>query len=123
MRLLGEERHGSTRERWWLHPGDDGDDRITVETVEDVEPVLDANKRAFNEAPKSWKGDMHKVASIPSVVITELCRIHAERWGCSRSQVFRELMGNKTDRAQKVWRYLLNAPEFRHFRTRPGAVG
>jgi hypothetical protein len=123
MRLLGEEKVGALTERWWLHTGDDGKDRITVQTVEDVESVLDANRRAYNDAPQAFgRGAFHKVASIPEVVIGEVCRIHAERWGCGQAEVFRELMTNKTDRAQRVWRNLLNAQEFRAFRTRPGRV-
>lgn len=115
MRLLDKENIGGRIEKWWLHTGDDGEDRITVETVQDVEPILDANKRAFNDAPRSYdKSGMTKVADIPATVIEETCRI--------KGIPFREFVAAKTDRAQAAWRELLNAREFRAFRTRPGRV-
>jgi len=50
-KLLSQEWNGHRLERYWLHTGDDGKDRITIETVEDVEPVLEANKKLYNERP------------------------------------------------------------------------
>src|SRR3546814_10593245 len=74
-RLLSKENVGGREELWWLHTGDDGKDRITVETVQDVEPILDQNKREFAAASDRFgKGSFHKVATIPSTVIEEICR-------------------------------------------------
>jgi hypothetical protein len=115
MKLLGVERVFAGVERHWLHTGDDGKDRITVETVQDVEPILKANTAEYNSAPdKFGKGDMHKVASIPAVVLEDACRIH--------NISFAELMDQKTDKSKRIWNDLLNGREFRKFRTRPGYV-
>lgn len=111
-RLLGKEKNGHRTDYWWLHAGDDGADRITIETVEDVEPVFDAVKRR-KDLPQSK--DFHFKASIPQTVIDEVCRINAARWGINPYQVFSELMQNKTDRAQGIWRLLTEGRDFRKF--------
>jgi len=54
---------------------DAAEDRLIIERVEDVEPVLDANKRAFDVDNKRFgKGPMHKMASIPMIVIEKVKR-------------------------------------------------
>lgn len=47
---------------------DEENDKTIIQTVQDVEPLLDINKRALANSDSSWKGDMHHVASIPRVV-------------------------------------------------------
>ena len=102
-------------QNYWLHPGDDGNDNITVETVQDVEPILERNKRAYNDAPTRFgPGDFHKVADIPVTVIEDIARV--------RKIPFPELMQGRTDRAQAIWDDLVNGRDFRLFRTRPGVV-
>jgi hypothetical protein len=113
-KLLGTEINGPRLDRYWLHTGDDGKDRITVETTEDVEPVIEANKAQYNDPGKTHDGLGRKVASIPGVVIMELCRINKIS--------FRELMLGKTERSQQVMNRFLNDPAFRFFRTAPGHV-
>lgn len=114
-RLLSTEVIGDRVEYWWHHYGEDGREKITVETVQDVEPILDRNKAEYNDAPQKFgKGSFHKVATIPATVIEEVCRI--------KQISFRELMQNKSDRAKHIWSHLLNAREFQAFRTRPGRV-
>jgi hypothetical protein len=109
-KLLHTERFGSRIEKWWMH-----DDSITVETVEDVKPLLDSNKRQYNDSPERFgKDPMHKVASIPGTVLEEACRVHQIS--------FRELMAQKTDKSVRIWNELLNGREWRAFRTRPGHV-
>lgn len=113
-RLLGQERNGDRMDRWWLHSGDDGKDRITVETIEDVEPVFKA-VQAHREAPKSK--DFRHVASIPQTVVDEVCRVNAKIWGINSAQVFAELMDNKTDRAQSIWRMLTKGSDYAKFQS------
>jgi hypothetical protein len=113
-KLLGTEVNGPSVDRYWLHTGDDGKDRITVATTEDVEPVIEANKAQYNNPAKTQDGLGRKVASIPGVVIMELCRIHKIS--------FRELMLGKTERSQSIMNGFLNDPAFRGFRTAPGRV-
>jgi len=118
-KLLSQEKSGHRIDRYWLHAGDDGKDRITVESVEDVEPIIEANKAEFNAHAgkniKEQEGALGKrVARIPATIVEELCRINRIS--------FRELMACKTARAQKIMNSFLNDPAFRSFRTAPGRV-
>lgn len=109
MRLLGTENIGGRIEKTFLDNG-----KFVITTTQDAEPILEANKRSYNDAISNWKGDFHHVASIPATIIEDTCRV--------KEIPYREMMQGKTDRAQKAWRELLNAREFRYFRTRPGKV-
>ena len=113
-KLLGVEKNGHRVDRYFAHYGDGGKALLTVETVEDVEPILEANKRAYADAPSRFGNGSTHVASIPTTVIEAVCK-HTKI-------PFAEFIKGKTDRAQKAWNVLLNSPEFRHFRTRPGRV-
>lgn len=92
-----------------FHALDDG--AFAIETIQDVEPILEANKRAFNEftSGRDGWGDGatldHKshVARIPAVIHADLRR-----------------KGIIQDQARlKAW---LNDPDNAVFRTRPGNV-
>lgn len=113
-RLLGTEKNGHITEKYWLHTGDDGSDRITVETSEDVEPIF----RSVAQKAAERTHDFHYVASIPETVITEICKVNANRWGVRAGEVFRELMENKTDRAKGVWRILTQSREYSKLQAR-----
>jgi hypothetical protein len=115
-RLLGSEfSFDGGLEKTWLHTGDDGKDRITVERVVDVDPVLKRNAEEFNSQSGGFmRGDMHKVASIPAIVMEQMARKH---------QIpFAELIAGKSEKARFVWSELLNGREFRAFRTKPGRI-
>lgn len=103
-------------ERWWLHWGDDGRKKLTVETEQDAEPIVRANRRAFNDAPARFRpgGFMHRVARIPATVVEDYAR--------KRGIPFGEFMAGKTDRAKAAWAVMLNDRDFRAFRTRPGRI-
>jgi hypothetical protein len=111
VKLLGQERIGNAVEKYWLHSDGMGRDQITVETVEDVEPVFKKVRQLSEERHK----DLRYKASIPGVVISEVCRSMAPVWGVKRREVFRELVENKTDRAKKVWKMLTEARDYRKF--------
>lgn len=113
-RLLGTEVNGHRIDKWWLHSGDDGKDCITVETIEDVEPVFKA-VQMHREAPKSK--DFRHVASIPQTVIDEICRLKAQLWGVRPADVFAELMAAKTDRSQSIWRVLTKGRDYAKFQS------
>lgn len=85
---------------------DEAGDRFTIETVADSEPIVENNKRLFNEGRP--RGDWNCIASIPPEIIL--------KW--------RELYGvNIMDRND--WpriRRLLNDPDWRYLRTAPGVV-
>jgi hypothetical protein len=115
-KLIGTEVHGGRIDRYFLHTGDDGKDRITVQSTEDAEPLLEACQREYNAAPGRFekKPGMRRIARFNETTLTEICRIHKIS--------FRELMIGKSCRAQDIWNKVLNDPALRKFRTAPGRV-
>jgi len=80
---------------------------MTIETRQDVEPILNANKRAMNDGDGYTPSrDMKRIASIP-LNIVELWK---EKYGID--------LFNK-NHAQGV-RRLLNDPDWRYLRTSGG---
>ena len=80
-------------------------DEGIIENVIDATDVVEENKASFNQYDEksNWKGDMHKVASIPMTLFYDLKK-----------------QGIIDDPARlKAW---LNNPDNRFFRTRPGRV-
>ena len=109
--LLKAERLADGRERRFHRDGKD----IVVSTKTDVQPLVDANKRSFNDAPERFgSGAFHKVAEIDANTIENLARSS----GCS----FGELIRCDTDKAAAAWTRFLNDRDNRAFRTRPGRV-
>lgn len=109
MRLLGAENIGGRVERTWLHTDDSGNDVITVQAVQDVAPVFSHVKRS-----SEGKGrDMRYRGSVPATVLEDMAKISAASWGVTKIEAFREIMGNKTDRARKVWSLLLDDRDYR----------
>jgi hypothetical protein len=82
---------------------DHTDDSFTIETLQDVEEIAELNKASFNRADPRWKGDFHRVASIPMPIFMQL-----QMQGIADDPV-----------AFKRW---LNDSDQRVFRTRPGRV-
>lgn len=79
---------------------------LTVSSLQDVEPILEANKRAYNTPPV--KGDFHMAARIPNVI--------AEKW-------MREEGLSIFNRDH--WPAIaakLDSPEYRYLRTQPGRL-
>ena len=90
-----------------LHHDEDGD-CFAVETVADIEGVIEANKAAFNEAGTARGSEFRRVASYPPIVRD----IYARLWGADPFA-----RGN-----EELLKRLLNDPDLRHFRTMPGRV-
>jgi len=78
-------------------------DDFTIETRQECDDLVEENRRAFNDAGGTWKGDMHRVASIPMNLYFEL-----QKRGITQDP--------------KKLRAWLNDPDNRYFRTRPGKV-
>ena len=57
--------------KWW-HVKGNGE--YVVETVQETDAILNANKRAFNGTAKGWGENMNRVASIPLSVYYDLKR-------------------------------------------------
>lgn len=88
---------------------DDADDRLTIQTVQDVEPVLEANKRAFNDNHGYKSEVFNKKAEIPDVIWMKWCDDN----GIPR----KEFCSN-----QKVLRRFLNDPANKFCLCKPGKV-
>lgn len=89
---------------------DDDKGAFTIETRADVEPLIDLNKRRFNDGTNGWTEhrDMKRIASIPPEIIV----LWKQRYGVD---VF--------DKNHKgALKRLLNDPEWRYLRTAPGCV-
>lgn len=89
---------------------DHADDRLTVETVQDVEPILEANKRQFDHDDRRFKSEaFNHVARVPLVVL--------EQWARDKGITYQELMNNDA-----VMRRFLNDPDNKFLRTKPGKI-
>ena len=83
----------------------DDDDTLQIYEEQDIEPVLKVNQLLRNHTDErhGWRGEMHRVASIPLVVFDQLLR-----------------EGKTKDKAyMRKW---LNDPANVMFRTRSGRV-
>lgn len=86
---------------------DEADGTTWLERVQDVEPILNETKAAFNDAPEfgRYKRDVVKVASIPLVVYEAYLK-----------------KGIDLLKDDAALRRFLNDPDNRAFRTTPGKV-
>ncbi len=92
---------------------DESAGQVTVERVQDVEPILDNNKRLLNDGTNGYSEskDLKRVASIPLVVI--------EQWMKKDGVNFLSLSGPER---QKYLRKKLNDPDNRWLRTSDGRL-
>lgn len=80
------------------------EDGFNVHSVQDVEPILEANKARAN-TPDAWRGDFRKEASIPMTLLLKW----ATEDGVPPGMVF------SPEYAAKVARRL-NDPDYRHLK-------
>jgi len=94
-----------TKTTQWFHY-DESTGNYGLETRQDITHIVEANKAHFRQVDEraNWKGDQHRVASIPLSIYHELAKV---------SNNF------KDQKAIKRW---LNNPDNRVFRTRPGRI-
>lgn len=90
-----------------FHYDDDTGD-FTIQTEHDVEGLIEQNKAEASNVGDGWKGDMHKVASIPLSVYFAL-----------KAQ---GIIDPRNDPEYKKLRAWLNDSDNRFFRTRGGRV-
>lgn len=82
---------------------DDADEQFFIERVEDITPLIEHNRWLDRNAPGNWKGEFHRVATIPATVVADLRQ-----------------RGILDDPARlRAW---LNERDNLVFRTRPGRV-
>ena len=53
--------------------------KSVIKKTQDVAPYIDQNKVERNNQNSGWKGDLHKVASVPLVIIEQWCK----EFGCN----------------------------------------
>lgn len=82
-----------------------GDDDVTIERVQDVEGILEENKRVYDE-DQNRKAFGRRVASIPNIVI--------EQWMKEGINIFN--MNSDPDVRKKIF-MKLNSPDWKHLRT------
>lgn len=88
------------------------DGKLVVGHFNDVEPLLEANKRAYNSASTSWKGDLHHVARIDSVMVP----LFMEEFNCT----YRQLVCDPDIRKKLIAK--LNSNDYRFLRVKPGKL-
>jgi hypothetical protein len=100
-RIVSESAAIGQKQVWHDH----SDGSVTIQTIQNVDGVAEANKQVFNQFDErsNWNGEMHRVASIPMSIFYDLKR--------------KGILDDPA--AMKKW---LNDSENRVFRTRPGQV-
>lgn len=104
-KLFDEDPMMGTRQFWHYDPETD---QATIETQTDVTELVDRNQyehRLHDGTRSRWKGDFHRVASIPMPIYEEL-----------RSK------GMLPTQDEPAFRRWMNDPDNVVFRTRPGRV-
>jgi hypothetical protein len=87
--------------------------KIAIKKQQHVEPILDQNKiEAIDNG--SWKGDMHKVATIPLIVI-DMWREELKAMGCEDTNPL-------SAQNRKFFYAKLNSPEWNKLRTKEGRI-
>jgi hypothetical protein len=89
---------GKTETFHWL-----GDGKFAIETQQDVTDLVEQNRAIFNENTNGFRGEMHRVASIPLVLY----------WDLKKQGII--------DDPERLKRWL-NDPDNVYFRTKPGRV-
>jgi hypothetical protein len=85
---------------------DEMEDQLIIKRSQDLEPILESNKRSLNDSPTNWKGEFHHVAAIPLVIIEKY-----------KNEKGIDLMKDKA-----AMKRFLNDPDNKFFRTKPGKV-
>lgn len=104
-RLLSHDRQTGTKT--FFH-WDAIEEKATITYDQPDAPYLESNKADFNAASSGWKGDMHRVASIPDALYHQM-----QKEG---------YFDRNRDPELKRLRAWLNDRDNRFFRTRPGRV-
>jgi hypothetical protein len=82
---------------------------VKIETVQDVEPILEANKRAYNDNNAKKSEIFNKKATIPLVVL--------EKWLADKGITYREFMID-----EKLVKRFVNDPDNRFCLCKPGKM-
>lgn len=88
---------------------DELEDKLIIEKVQDVEPILEANKKALNEDNNFTSEVFNHVARIPIVCI--------EKWCNEKGIKYNEFMGDTN-----LLKLFLNDPDNKFLRTKAGRI-
>lgn len=88
---------------------DESEDKLHIERVQDVQPILEANKRAYNDAGSFKSEIFNKKAEIPLVILLQWCQ--------ARGITYHEFMAD-----ENLLKTFLNDPDNKFCLTRPGKV-
>ena len=89
---------------------DDSEDKLIIETLQDVEPILNANKRQYDVDNRRFKSEtLNHVARIPLVVIEKWCR--------EKGMSYETFMADT-----EMLKRFLNDPDNKFLRTKPGKI-
>lgn len=109
MQFMGKEFNEHTG-CWEEYYYDHSRDVIVIRHVMDTDPIINANKQEYNSFNGVGYGDsngMHKVASIPLILVEKWKRELGFDWF------------NSTDKERRIW---LDKPEHAFLKTRPGKL-
>ena len=87
---------------------------ITIQKTQDVDPFFAYNKTQFDNATRGFKGDMHKMASIPPIVL----EIWREELKAKGNDDPNPLSANN----RKFLLSKLNSPDWNKLRTKQGVI-
>lgn len=90
------------------------DNKVKVHKTQDVNPFLNSNKQEMNNQTGGFKGDMHKMASIPPIVL-EMWReeMKAKGYSCCNPLSLEN---------RKYLLAKLNSPDWNFLRTKQGVI-
>jgi len=91
------------------HFYDESEDKLHIQRVQDVQRILEANKRAYNDAGSFKSEVFNKKAEIPLVVLLQ--------WLQGKGISYQEFMNS-----DKLLRQFLNDPDHKFCLTRPGKI-
>ena len=91
------------------HFYDEQSDSLIVKYQDDVEAVIDSNRRAQNDFTGFNGSDFHKVAEIPSILIIKW--LNEEGLNFYQKEGFEAILKKK-----------LNNPEYAYLKTIPGTI-
>lgn len=110
-KLLDQTNVGGRVEKTWLHTGEDGRDKITVEHQQNVDPVMDYTKHLAQNQKRSDFATYK--ATISFTHIDDMSKQCAKHWGVTVKDAFQEIMGGRTNRAQAALKVLTEGRDFR----------
>lgn len=115
-KLIGQDTALGITTNTWVHTGDQGQKQVTVETIQDAEPVFKKAKRLAQT--QDSKSSFRFAASVANNVLNDVTYAAARTWGVSVKDAFAEIMKGKTDRSQEILKMLKQGRDYRKFQAK-----